>query len=290
MVSDYTTIRRVRAETGLRPTREWRDPIGTGDGTTTVFELNFAGQDKYHYVVSRDQAGSVSEADVDVYLNNSTTREDDANYTLDEEEGTITFTSAPANGHAVHCTYWHSPISDDEIENECIPWAMDYIDRVTNQQFYTDGDSYSSQTDVWDGDGVTDSFRLSRGRIIEVTSYNIDGTTSGLTEDDDYYLYPKQHRIVFETPPANDKRNVQITYTYGTPINETVKELATILASIKAISMVICRTGQTGVVTGTGAQRSYRDSNRFVTQTKLLYERAELLFKQLGCKVQVSVI
>jgi len=289
MVTSYATIAKVRSQVGLRPEREWREDIGDGDGTKVLYELGYAGVKKKHYVVSRDQLGTVAIADVDVYLNDSTTRES-SGYTLDETEGTITFTSAPTDGYNVQCTYWHSLLSDDEIEDECIPWAMDQIDMITNQSYYTSGDTYETTTDTWDGDGETDSFRLSKGRITAVNSYTIDSATTGFTENTDYYLYPKAHRIVFETPPSNDRKNVSITYSYGTEINETVKELATCLAALKAIRLSVGRTGLTGLVTGTGAKRGYKDSNRFVTQTKLLQESIARNFQYLGCKINIDSI
>ena len=292
-VTNYTTIRKVRAEAGLRPEREWREQLSDSDGadgTEVLFDMGFAGRDKRHYVVSRDQLGTVAEADVDVYLNDSTTRETSTNYALDEEEGSIAFTSAPTITYPVHCTYWHSLISDDEIEDESIPYAMALIDNITNQAYYTAGDTYLSHTDYWDGDGETVSFRLSKGRIIAVSSYTIDGATTGFTEDTDYYLYPRKHRIVFETPPSYDRKNVSITYTYATLITETVKRLATCIAAKHAISLSVGRSGLTGVTTGTGSRRSYKDSNRFVTQTKLLNEEIEYLFSKLGCKVNVDSV
>ncbi|MHA1330682.1 MAG: DUF2460 domain-containing protein [Candidatus Hodarchaeales archaeon] len=289
MVSDYTTITKVRSETGHRPEKEYKEEIGTGDGSTTEFDLGFISRDKRHYLVSRDQAGSVSSADLDVYVDD--VKQSTSSYSIDADEGTIIFDSAPNNGTTIKATYWHSYISDDEIENQCIAWAMDFINRVTQTSYYTDGDSYESTTDTWDGDGNTTSFRLSKGRIIAVTSYNIDGTTSGLTENTDYYLYPKQRRIVFETPPANDHRNVSITYTYGTPINGTVQELATILASIKALSLTMGRTGLTGSVDSTrSSRRSYKSTTRYRSQLNELYSRAEYLFTYLGCKIEVSGI
>lgn len=289
-VTSYTTIKRVRAEAGLRPEKELREDLGDGDGSQVLFDLGYAGRDKRDWVVSRDQLGSVSDADVDVFLNDSTTREADANYTLDAEEGTITFASAPTSGHNVECTYWHSLIGDDEIEDDCIPYAMDKIDEKTYQSYYTTGDTLETYTDTWDGDGDTRSFRLSRGRISAVNSYTIDSVTTGYTENTDYYLYPREHRIVFESPPSNDRKNVSITYSYGTPISETVKRLATCIAAKTAISLSVGRMGVTGAATGTGSRRGYKDANRFVTQTKLLNEQIELIFKSLGCKVRVEAI
>jgi len=289
-VTNYTTIKRVRSLTGAKPIREWREKIGTGDGSTTVFDLGFAGGEKKHWVVSRDQLGSVGDEDVDVYLNNSTTREDEANYTLDAEEGTITFAVAPTDGHVIHCTYWHSPLADSEITDICIPYAMDFIDRETDMSFYTDGDTYETQTDYFDGDGHTEEFYLSRHKVIAVTSYSVDGITSGYTENVDYFLYPKSNRIAFKTAPSNDRKNVMVTYTYGVPINATVQELADSLAGIKAIALMIGRTGKSGITTGTGSKRGYKDSNRFVTQTKLCYERINYNFKKLGVKVKVAVV
>ncbi len=289
-VSSYTTIAKIRSEIGQRGEREWKEDIGDGDGSETVFELGFVGIEKKSYVVSRDQLGTVTDADVDVYLNDSGTREADANYTLDKTEGTITFGSAPTDSFNIQCTYWHSLISDDEIEDECIVFAMDYIKQVCNQEFYTNSDTLSTETDTWDGDGVNVHFRVSMGRITAVNSYDVDDVTSGLTEGTNYWLKPKAHIVQFDSPPSKGVNNVSITYSYGTPINATVQELATVLASIKAISLLIGRTGLTGAKTGTGSKRSFKDSNRFVTQTKLLYERAEKLFKRVGLKIEVAFI
>lgn len=167
---------------------------------------------------------------------------------------------------------------------------MDKIDEVTGQSYYTSGDTMLTQTDYFDGDGQTNSFRVSKGRIYSLNSYDIDDVTTGLTENTDYYLYPRKHRIVFETPPANDRKNVSITYSYGTLISETVKRLATCIAAKQAISLSVGRTGITGAATGTGSARSYKDSNRFVTQTKLLNEEIKELFSHLGCKVNVDSV
>jgi hypothetical protein len=290
-VTNYTTIKRVRKEaSGAKPSREWREKIGVGTGSKLVFDLGFAGGEKQHFVTSRDELGSVGEDDVDVFLNDSTTREASSNYTLDEVEGTITFNTPPTDAYNVHCTYWHNVISDEEISTICIPYAMDMIDRETDMSFYTDGDSYESETDNFDGDGVREEFYLSKHKVIAVTSYSIDAITSGLTENTDYYLYPKSNRIAFETPPANDRKNVQVTYTYGVPINQTVKDLADAIAAIKAISIITSRSGKTGKTTGTGSKRGYRDSNRPVTKTKLLRERIDDNFKRLGVKVKVAVV
>lgn len=289
-VSAYTSILKIRSEAGLRPEMEWREELEQGDGSRVVFDLGYVGRDKRDWVVSRDQLGSVAEIDVDVFLNDSATREADANYTLDEEEGIITFATAPTSGHNVHCTYWHSLIGDAEITNDCIPYAMDLIDNETGQSFYTGSDTLETYTEYWDGDSEQTSFRLSRGRITAVDSYIIDTATTGYTENTDYYLYPREHRIVFETPPSSDHKNVSITYSYGTPINETVKKLATYIAAKAAIKMSVGRMGLTGATTGTGSRRGYKDSNRFVTQIKLINEEILMMFRKLGCKIRVEKI
>lgn len=289
-LTNYATIKQIRSESGFKPQRMYRDPVGKGDGSRLEFALNYSGGAKHDVVVSRDQLGSVGDADVDVYLGAASfTREDDANYTLDPEEGTITFNSAPNVNVQVFVTYWHSVISDDEIE-ECITWADDYINRETYQSFYTGGDTKDTYNDIFDGDGINKEFRLSRGRIFSLDSYDIDGTTSGLTQNEDYYLYPEENRIVLQNAPANDKRNVSFTYSYGVPINATVQELARIIAAMKAIGLGVNRTGKTGVATGKGSKRSFRESNRPVTSTKLLRERAEMNFKSIGYKVRVDFL
>ena len=202
---------------------------------------------------------------------------------------TITFDVAPTNAYAVHCTYWHSLLSDDELAS-AILWSMDTINRITNQSFYTGLESKDSQTDRFDGDGYKTEFRLSKGRIVALTSYSIDGITSGYVEDEDYYLYPESNRIAFESAPTLDRRNISVTYTYGIELNLSITELSVDLASIKGISLAIGRTGKTGLATGKGSKKSYRDSNRWVSQTKLLKERVEETFSFIGYKQIVDIV
>lgn len=70
-----------------------------GDGETTVFKLSHGNIKDESYVVNVD--------DVE--------REEDTHYTIDQEEGLITFLVAPADGLEIEAEYQFSAFSDDEL-------------------------------------------------------------------------------------------------------------------------------------------------------------------------------
>jgi hypothetical protein len=257
-----------------------KENVGTGDGSTTVFTL------KNSKIVSKDYTGSPAASDIYIYLNNSDTPETSTNYSIDAESGEVTFNSAPSAGYKIEATYWHSTISDDDIEN-LITFADSYINDESGRSFPTSGDVYLQHTQYWDGDGKTKTFFFERMPLYSVQSITVDGNSS-LTVDTDYYLYPtntEAYWIEFETTPSNDNKNVYITYEYGQQLTDIVTRLSTNLAAQEAVEQELARRGTSGAainVKSTG--KIVGSTNRYINTLRVLRIKEDKLWELVGRK------
>lgn len=288
MVTQYTTIKKVRELTGLMPRKVVKELITKANGVDTEFYI--ADGRKF---VTRDFTLNVGSDDIYVYFNNDTTPQATSSYTVSAEEGKITFNSAPALDTYIYVTYWYSKISDSQI-NDAINLAMEYIDEITGKTWYTAGDTLPTYTDKFDGNGKKRKFFFTKKPVNSISSITVDGSTT-YTEGSDYYLYPSSSRafyIVFKNPPNNDYKNIIITYSYGELINELIKEYAAIWASIYVLERFLGVKGSTGTQIPRTSEKEpqYRGSTRLIAQLKLLKQQEEWLSKRLDKNLKVSII
>ena len=171
VLTQYTTIQRVRRAAGVDKNKVRKENVGTGDGTTTVFTV------RNPKIVSDDYGGTPVSADVKIYLDNSDTPENSTNYTIDAETGEVTFNAAPTAGFKVEATYWHSMISDDDIE-ELIDFADLDINEKTSRSFYSGADTKLQHTQYWDGDSITKTFFFDLMPLFSVQSITVNNNAS----------------------------------------------------------------------------------------------------------------
>lgn len=93
----YTNLELLRKE--LSDPFRYAFDRQTGDGETTVFKLSH---------------GNVQDSTYSVYVDNQLKTEG-TDYTLDKENGLLTFVSAPADGKEVEVKYYFSAFSDTEL-------------------------------------------------------------------------------------------------------------------------------------------------------------------------------
>jgi len=116
----YTTIRRIFEYLNLY-TEQYAEAVGTGDATTTVFNLA--------------NKKAVTGTDV-VYLAGVSTTA----YTIDADLGKITFTSAPGSGVAITADYWYGDIFSSVVGN--------YINRAEKEIDQRLGRTYFPQVTI----------------------------------------------------------------------------------------------------------------------------------------------
>jgi len=282
----YTTIKRVRKAAGVDLKQERKENVDTGDGTTVVFHI------RHPKICSKDYAGSPAEDDIYIYLDNSNTPELSSAYSIDVDIGEITMNSAPDSGVKVEVTYWHSTISDDDIE-ELIALADLQINQDTARSFYSLSDTKLQQTQYWDGNGRKKRFFFEKLALFSVQSISVDGRTN-MVEDTDYYLYPKSaeaHWIEFETPPTFDNKNIAITYEYGLALDDLVTRLSTNLAAQEAVTMELARRGTTGAeVITTGAGKIRGSTNRYINTLKMLMLKEKKYWELVGNRLKIMRI
>ncbi len=282
----YTTIKKTRRAAGVNIKKERKEPIGAGDGDTVTFQV------RYPMICSKDYAGSPDSTDIYVYLDNSDTPEDSGNYSIDAEAGEITFNSAPAAADVVETTYWHSTVSDDDID-EAISLADKDINDTTYRSFYDISDTKLQWTQKWNGTGKRRTFFFEYLPLTSVQSLTVDGN-AGYVEDTDYYLYPRSaeaHWIEFESAPTNDKKNISITYDYGEAITDVVTRLSTILAAEKIVLDEMARRGTSGSqadITSSGKIRG--STNRFVNTLKFLERQEKRYWGIIGNNYRIKDI
>ena len=201
---NYTTIKEVRLLSGHRAKREEGIRIGTGDGSSTIFYIP-----KRAFIVDGNGDQIIDGLDYTVYV-------DGTAVTVDEvvtDQGKFTLNVAPADETAVTIDFFTSNVSDDEILHNIEHYSK-LIERITNNVYGRD----NITTDTFSGDGNKKWFEFGNYPVYQINSYSIDGTTTGLTEGEDYFLRPKTDRalwIEFYVPPVTDQNNVSITYAFG---------------------------------------------------------------------------
>lgn len=285
-LSAYTTIQRVRKAAGVDIKRESKQNLGTGDGNKTTFSV------RYPKICSRDYAGSPASDDIFIYLDNSITPESSGNYTIDAENGDVIFNTAPGSGQKAEATYWHSTLSDDDID-ELIAIADLVINRETSRSFYTVSDTKLQHTQYWDGNGRRKKFMFEKLALFAIQSISVDGVTS-YVEDTDYYLYPtsaEAYWIEFEVSPSSDNKNIFITYDYGLALDDIVTRLSTNLAAQEAVNMEMARRGTSGSeVTTTKGGKIRGSTNRFINTLKMLQVKEKAYWALIGSRIHVRRI
>ncbi|MFQ5531113.1 MAG: hypothetical protein ACE5ES_00700 [Candidatus Nanoarchaeia archaeon] len=273
----YSTVRAVRRKAGKRVKRETGIKIGTGDGSNkTFFVLN-------GFVCDGNGDGIIDSNDYTVYVDGTAVAVD----AVFPDSGKIILNAAPINGSTVTIDYWYSDIPDSEIIEE-IQNASRAIENKTRTKF----DRENSVQEIWDGDGYTKTFYFTKKPVYEIVSYDVDGETTGLTEGEDYFLYPDPNRalwITFYTAPLNDNQNVKITYKYGEQ-NAFVSSWVTISAARTILLSELTSKGNIGTYILPDADETVFVSDKTYSLYRLLGEELKRLEEQIGGNIGIKVI
>jgi hypothetical protein len=279
----YSTIRAVRRIAGKRVKREIRIRIGDGDGSNTTFYLlnGHMCDGNGDQVIDTNDVTVETGADLD---NLSTATITD----LYPDSGKIILSVAPTNGHIVVITYWYSDVPDSEVIEE-IRNASKRIELKTRTKF----DREQSVTEKWDGDGIKKTFHFKKGHpVYQIDSYSIDSETSGLTEGEDYWLYPDSSRalwITFYNAPLADAQNVQLTYKYGEQ-NALVNEWVTKAAARSLILNELGSRGNVGTYIAPDADEVVFTSDKTYSLYRLLGDEMKTLEEDIGGKIGIEVV
>lgn len=118
----YTTVQKVFEQLNYR-NEIYSEATGTGNGTTTVFQLGTASNPNRKVVQYSE-----------VIYDNGTALTRDTDYTIAYDTGVVTFTVAPASNHAITADYWYSDLESTVIARY-ITHVEDEIDRNIGRTF-----------------------------------------------------------------------------------------------------------------------------------------------------------
>lgn len=226
------------------------ESVGTGNGTTTKFDL--------------DENNVVDDSETVYVAGVAKTQGND--YNINNEAGTITFLSPPSQGATITINYKYFSdsvdITNEDIEEiirdadaEIDNWtgktwtsgnsAIDYFEgRSDKTTVGIIGEESQYSTSTWDERYV---MLLSHYPVQSITSIQFlddDGTVDDtLTENTDYHWWEngKVQLIGNRIPVGKGKKKVKIVYTYGTSsVPRIVKNLS---AAIAAIMLFVNMTG-----------------------------------------------
>ena len=128
---------------------------------------------------------------------------------------------------------------------------------------------------------------------MSISSYDIDGVTTGLTAGTDYWLYPEPTRaywIEFNGAPANDKQNIQITYNYG-ETNVLVNQLSLYMSAREVILEHMAKTVQRpGVYTGPQKEVPWKSQDKHKSLLVNINTTIEELERELGYKNRIGLV
>ena len=226
------------------------ESLGIGNAKTTEFSFAFK--------------NTVKETDV-IYVD-GTEQTRDTDYTINFNNGVITFLAAPNQNVAITADYKYYPdsvdITNDDIEelildadDEIEVWTGKKYDDATSatEYFQGRGEKISASDQVKSGQFFTETFEDKY--VLMLSNYPVQSITSlqfldddltvdeTLTENEDYqwWDYGKIQLITSSIPKGVGKKKVKIIYTYGyTSVPRIVKKLS---ATITAIMIFVTLTG-----------------------------------------------
>jgi len=206
------------------------EAVGTGDGTTSEWSLDF------------DNVISGSDTIYDTGTASST-------YTIDLDDGDISTLTASG---AVTADYSYADIPDSHIQ-EILNHVDEFLTSSTGRIFAT-----TTTTEYIDVESATqDEYFLKHWPVSTISSLQINNesladapgwssSTQGLGNDfiaNDEDLLAGRFRIIDSFPEAIGKDRIKVTYVHGyatTPYR--VKELATLLAQKELVNSTIYQT------------------------------------------------
>ncbi len=132
-----------------------------------------------------------------------------------------------------------------------------------------------SKTDTIDGDGETREYEFEASDVTSITSVTVDGAS--LTETTHYHLYKYPNsdyywKIVFETPPINDFRNIVIVYDHGQSSDYLVNHLSNLLASRIVVLQYVRSSKQSGQYVRGKNQTAVGNTTRLVDINKQIMD------------------
>lgn len=270
----FVSIRDVRKSCGHISNFNRGVKIGTGDASNKKFYIS-----KGNYIVDGDGDGIISLGnDIVVYV-------DGTEVTIDyiiPERAIVVLATAPASNRVVTCDYFSSDIADSEILYE-IELEQKALETETHTKYTRD----NSYTQYWNGDGESTLLFFERLPVYSIVSYNIDDVTSGLTENTDYWLYPRDNyydSMELLTPPVTGRKNIQITYLYG---EENALAYKYILYS-SARTLVLhelALKGFKGVYQLPGKEQTYPTDNKAFT----LFKSLDTLLSEVKSKISYKM-
>lgn len=222
----YGNITEIRGLAGKLPEFKHSVSLGTGDGSTIEFELPAVGRNLGYIIdLSSDKTSSIDVDDIIVYVDSTPVTV----ASIDEDKGTVTLDSAPADGDKVTADYKWSEISDIQIISS-MNIAQPQVERIIRGVNIKD----TIKTESIDGNGIERSFEFEPSDVTSITTVTVDGSV--LTEDTHYTLYKYENsiyywKIVFYTAPLNGYKNIVILYKHGRDAEYIVDELSNLLSA-----------------------------------------------------------
>lgn len=226
MSTPYGDLSSVRGLAGILPVYEHGIRLGTGDASETEFELPSVGRHRGYIIdLAGVNSSTITIADIIVYVDGTPVTVS----SIDEDKGTVTLASAPANASIVTADYMWSTVSDAQVIS-----AMNIATEQAEQLIRGLNSNGNAFTQYNDGDGVTQDFEFEVYDVNSITSVTVDGST--LTETTHYHLYKYENRpyyrsIIFETPPRKDYKNIVIIVSHGQNADVMVDEMSNLLAA-----------------------------------------------------------
>jgi len=205
--------------------------VGTGDGSTTVFDLD------------HDNIISASET---IYTGGTAVT---SGVSINYDEGKITFSSAPISGSEITADYNYADLEDSAVQ-DIINQAEDELEYLTGRTFI----KTTNSTEYLDVYTSQSTFYLKNYPILSI-NYLSSNTASSLADapawvsrteglGNDYLLYSDEGKIQFidNLPLAGEKR-IKINYDYGyETVPDIVKELTILLATRKMVNSTIYKS------------------------------------------------
>ena len=205
--------------------------VGTGDGSTSIFEL--------------DHDNNISGSNT-IYTDGSSISSSD--YSLDLDDGTLTFVSAPNSGSVITSDYDYADATDSWM-TELLNQANEELTNSTGRTF----DQTTNSTEYIDVRSKQTIFYTKNYPVINLTTTT--NTTSDLTSPagwysvsegigNDYLLDEEYGKIEFiDNKPLSGRNRVKVVYDYGFATTPSLaKELELLMATRKLVNSSIYKS------------------------------------------------